>query len=298
LGVAGQIAPHIGWEPWRLTFVIVGVPGLLLALAFLLFVKEPARADQNDNPLDDVSFLGFLKYLLGHYRFYLPLTLAQAALAFFAFALLSWAPTLLIRAHGFQPAAASIVFGLVITPSSLAAIYFWPWLAMRVERKHLHQGVPAGLLAAALLALPSFILAPLMTNKYLFIGGVCLSVIASAAAGVLPNLGFQIFAPRRMRGRASALFSLIGNLVGYGLGPVLTVYFGQLWKGPATLAGWHIAANPLARGLAIDGMIAAPIMVVCTAICLRTARRLPAVEPAETPEHSNAGAISISAAGG
>ena len=279
LGVAGLIAPH-GWEPWRLTFIIVGVPGLLLALAFLLLVKEPVHVRQNVELADDVSFLGFFKYLRQHYWFYFPLMLSHAALSFFAFALLSWAPTLLIRAHGFQPAAASFIFGLVIMPSSLAAIYFWPWLAARVERKHLHRGVPTGLFAAALLALPSFVLAPLMTNKYLFIGGLCFAHMAMAASGVLPNLGFQIFSPGRMRGRASALFSLIGNLVGYGLGPVLTVYFGHLWKGPATLAGWDIAANPLARGLAIDGMIAAPIMVVCTAICLRTARRLPVVEPA------------------
>lgn len=286
LGVAGQISPYVGWEAWRLTFIIVGVPGLLLALAFLLFVKEPERASRGDDLVDDLSLLGFFKYFRRYYWFYLPLLICHAALSYFAFALLSWAPTLLIRAHGFQPAAASFVFGLVITPSSLAAIYFWPWLAMRVERTHLHRGVPAGLFGAALLALPAFILAPLMTDRYLFVGGVCLAVMATAASGVLPNLGFQIYTPQRMRGRASALFSLIGNLVGYGLGPVMTVYLGHLWTGPATLLGWHIATNPLARGLALDGMIAAPTMILGTAICLKTAKKLPAVEPAEYPDLS------------
>ena len=278
LSLAVQVGPHVGLEPWRLTFLIVGVPGILLALVFLLCVQEPPRVGSSTAEVEDVMLIGFIGYIARNYWFYLPLGLAHAALSFFAFAILSWAPTLLTRGYGFLPANASIVFGLVIMPSSLAAIFFWPWFAMRVERKQLHRGVPAGLFVAALLALPSFILSPLMTSKYLFIGGVCLAHIASAASGVLPNLGFQIFSPPRMRGRASALFSLVGNLVGYGLGPVLTVYFGQLWRGPASIAGWTLAANPLGRGLAIDGMIAAPIMIVCTALCFYTAKRLPAVE--------------------
>lgn len=283
LALAGPISARVGLEPWRLTFVMVGAPGLVLALIFWLLVREPARTSRKASEEDDeITIVGFLRYIRRYYWFYAPLLLSQAALAFFAYALLSWAPTIMIRAHGFAPAAASFVFGLLVTPLSLAAIYFWPWLAMRIERRRANHGVPTSLLFASLLALPFFILAPLMTNRYLFVGGICLATMATIAWGVLPSLGFQIFCPKRMRGRLAALNLLLSNLVGYGLGPVLAVYFGHLWKNWPVLSGWGIAANPLARGLATDGLIAAPVMIACTFICLRTAKRMPVIEGAET----------------
>jgi hypothetical protein len=148
---------------------------------------------------------------------------------------------------------------------------------MRIEKEHLYKGVPLCFLFASLWALPFFIFAPLMTNKYLFVGGICLSIITSAAWAVLPSVGFQIFGPSRMRGRLSALMLLVMNLVGYGLGPVLTVYFGHLWEGVSIPVAWGIATNPLARGLATIGLIAVPIMIICTFICVKTAKRLPIV---------------------
>jgi len=148
---------------------------------------------------------------------------------------------------------------------------------MRIEKKHLYRGVPLCLLLASLWALPFFILAPLMTNKALFVGGVCLSIVTSAAWAVLPPLGFQIFGPNRMRGRLAALSLIAMNLVGYGAGPVLTVYFGHLWEGVNIPPEWGLATDPLARGLATNGLIAIPIMIVCTLICVKTAKRLPPV---------------------
>ena len=148
---------------------------------------------------------------------------------------------------------------------------------MRIESTRTYQGVPCGLLFASLWALPFFIFAPLMTNKYLFVGGMSLTVVTSAAWAVLLPLGFQIFGPSRMRGRLSALALVVMNLVGYGLGPVLTVYFGHLWEGVRIPVAWGISTDPLARGLATNGLIAVPIMILCTGICVRTARRLPIV---------------------
>lgn len=283
LALAGHIAPGLGLEPWRLTFVIVGAPGLFLALGYLLIVKEPARSAHKGETGDDVSFIAFVRYLGRYASFYGPLILAHAVQAAFAFALLSWTPTLLIRAHGLDAAEASILFGLVITPTSLAASYFWPWLAMRIERQYTHKGVPIALLVSACIALPAYILAPLFMGKYPFIIAVAVAVLAIAAWGILPNLGFQIFTPQRMRGRASALATMGATLIGYGLGPVMAVYFGEFWTGPASFAGWALEPNPLARGLSIAGMIAAPIMILCMSIAVKKAETLPMVEPAPMP---------------
>jgi MFS family permease len=277
LALAGQITDRVGFEAWRLTFIMVGLPGLALALIFLVFVREPARTGHNRGETDEVGILAFLTYLGRHWWFYVPLLASSGAFCLFLYSMVSWMPTIMVRAHGFKPADASFVLGVLITPIQLAALCFWPWLTMRIEKKHSYKGVPLGLLFASIWASPFFIFAPLMTNKYLFVGGICLSIVTSAAWAVLLPLGFQIFGPSRMRGRLSALSLVVMNLVGLGLGPVLTVYFGHLWEGVNIPAGWGLATNPLARGLATDGLIAVPIMILCTFICVKTAKRLPAM---------------------
>jgi MFS family permease len=275
LALAGHIADKVGLEPWRLTFILAGAPALVLALIFLVLVREPVRRGHELGDAGDVGLLVFLRYFKQHWWFYVPLLASSAAFCLFIYSMLSWTPTIMVRAHGFKPADASFLLGALITPLQLAALGFWPWLTMRIERKHLYTGVPLSLLFASLWALPFFILAPLMTNKTLFVGGICLSIVTSAAWAVLLPLGFQIFGPSRMRGRLSALSLLAMNLVGYGMGPVLTVYFGHLWDGVDIPVKWGIATDPLARGLATNGLIAVPIMIICTSICVKTAKRLP-----------------------
>ncbi len=277
LSLAGAMTHTLGMAPWRLTFAVVGSPGLLLAAVFL-FTKEPARLGRQAEGLGDAGTAAFLVYLRDHWWFYLPFLVTDAVFAMFTYSLFSWVPTIMIRAHGFTAAQVSFVFGFIMTPLQVGALYLWPRLAMRFEKKQLHRGVPLALMTASIFVAPFYIVAPLMTNRYLFVGGICLSIITAGAFSVLPAVGFQIFTPGQIRGRITALNLLFMNLVGYGLGPVGTVYLGMAWQRLPVRASWHLQANPLARGLATVGLIAAPTMIFCMWVCARMSKRLPAVE--------------------
>ncbi len=277
LKLAGVLTYKLAMAPWRLTFALVGSPGLLLAAAFL-FTKEPARTAEQVQEVGDAGMAAFFRYLCGHWWFYLPFLTTDAVFAMFTYSLFSWVPTIMIRAHGFTAAQASFVFGFIMTPLQVGALYLWPRLARRFERQQLHRGVPLALLIASIFVTPFYIVAPLMTNRYLFTGGICLSIITAGAFSVLPAIGFQILTPGRIRGRITALNLLFMNLVGYGLGPVSTVYFGMAWQKVRVPPSWHLQVNPLARGLATVGLIAAPTMVICMWICVRMSRKMPLVE--------------------
>lgn len=277
LDLASEVT-NPGFEAWRLTFVMVGCPGLLLALIFSFLVGEPARATHESAPNEKVSFPAFINYLVKYWWFYLPLLASGGVLNLFNSSLFSWLPTIMVRAHGFEPSDAGLVFGAVITPIQLTAIFLWPRLAMRIERRRRYEGVPGGLLIASIVSLPFIILGPLMTDTNYFIGGIGMAILAPAAWAILPVIGFQLFCPNRMRGRLAALNLFVMNIVGYGLGPILTVYLGEAWGETIILDSWGLSANPLARGLASTGLIATPIMIMCTYVCLKTAKRLPVVE--------------------
>ena len=277
LKLAEAMTHQLSMAPWRMTFALVGSPGLLLAAAFL-FVKEPARRRQHADGLGDSGTAAFLLYLRDHWWFYLPFLITDAVFAMFTYSLFTWVPTIMIRAHGFTASQASSVFGFIMTPLQVGSLYLWPRLAMRFEQKQLHRGVPLALLIASIFVTPFYILAPLMTNRYLFTGGICLSIITAGAFSVLPAVGFQIFTPGRIRGRMTALNLLFMNLVGYGLGPVSTVLFGNAWKKVHLLTAWGLQTNSLAQGLATVGLIAAPTMILCMSICVRMSRRLTIVD--------------------
>ena len=126
LALAGHLADKVGLEPWRLTFIVTGVPGLVLALIFLVFVQEPARKAHGLDDVNQTNFLVFLSYFRKHWWFYIPLLASSGAFCLFIYSMLSWTPTIMVRAHGFKPADASFVLGVLIAPLQLAALGFWP----------------------------------------------------------------------------------------------------------------------------------------------------------------------------
>ena len=92
---AGWIGQALGW---RLTFVVLGAPGIALALLVRFSVPEPSRsAGATAHSLGEtVAFL--LKQ-----RAYVWLLFAASCHAGSAYSVAIWSPSLLIRVHGFSP---------------------------------------------------------------------------------------------------------------------------------------------------------------------------------------------------
>jgi len=83
-------------QPWQLTFIIVGVPGILVALLIRLTVRDPKRrelshAAQSQAQPELWAFLSANRGVFAsHY-------LGYSMSAMVLFSLLSWAPAYLIR---------------------------------------------------------------------------------------------------------------------------------------------------------------------------------------------------------
>jgi len=118
------------------------------------------------------------------------------------------------------------------------------------------------MLAWSILAIPFTIFTPMSPNVYVLLTGVFFATLCGAAWAVMMPVGFQLYAPSRMRARFMALYLLAANLLGLSVGPIAAVYFAGLWKG---------APRPLAHGAATIGMIAAPILLTCCIAVYRAA---------------------------
>ena len=199
---------------WRATFVIFGLPGLILAALMQATVREPVRdASVPLDPLPEVA-----RYLLGLPAFR-QIALAAALNAFASYALLSWNGSFLIRVHQLDLGRAGLILGLGTALPTVIGMWAAGLLADRLGQRDArwYQWLPA---AASLLCAPFFVAYLLLPD--LRVATVML-VVASALNTVWLGLGnamIQGLARPRMRAVAFAFVIVLNAGVGLGLGPV------------------------------------------------------------------------------
>jgi predicted MFS family arabinose efflux permease len=217
LGLAGG-----GWVNqafgWRTAFLVIGLPGILLALLFYLTAREPVRGAQDGGAPDAMPGMAeSLRHLWG-LRTFRWLTLASAFHAVCAYGILQWNPSYLIRTFGLGTRDVGLWLGLIIGVmgglGTLFGGFVSDWLARRDLRWYLF--VPA---IAVGLSIP-FYFATFQA------GTATLALVLFIAPGFLANLftgpsfaTIQTLAPTRMRAMAASLYLFILNLIGLGLGP-------------------------------------------------------------------------------
>ncbi|MDH7973244.1 MFS transporter [Sphingomonas sp. AR_OL41] len=221
--ILAKLAPVDGafghFEPWQIVFLIVGLPGLLIALLFAT-LREPARrgAGANVTVPSLGAVLAHMRAALGAYGL-LILGLCLQSIMWNGAA--AWFPTHLIRAYGYTTSDVAWSYGPIIAICGTAGGLTGGWLAGWLrDRERSDSNVLIGVIAAAG-ACPFAFAAPLMPTA-----GASLTLIGIFLfMGAMPYGGaaaaFQEITPNRMRGQVSAVYLFWLNLAGIGLGSTL-----------------------------------------------------------------------------
>ncbi|MBI1187701.1 MAG: MFS transporter [Alphaproteobacteria bacterium] len=208
----GWLATNVDW---RAAFLWLGLPGVALALLFVLTVKEPARQDAG--AAEPPDFFTVVKALAGKWTFW-NVALGGAVTSFVGYGVGQFLNSFFMRSHGLSAFEASIYFGVVAGGAAAAGTFLGGFLSDRLAPRHprAHAWVPgvgliisAPLYVAGLLSpsLPVLILAlvPAAMLHYFYLGPLF---------GVTQGL-----VTPRMRATAAAILLFIVNLIGYALGP-------------------------------------------------------------------------------
>lgn len=208
-------------ETWKLAFVLTGVPGLALAGVVLLSVREPARSHSSKSEVDDRRYpLREATIFLWQRRaFYGRMYIGLGMLAIVFLGLPAWYPAFLIRFYGVAPAIAGFRFGLLVIVFGGAGVLIGPWLATFVK-VWAYKDAPLRMAACSMIGMlvcSSVITLPSNSVIALAIGAgavFCFSLPSAVMASTI-----QLATPSRIRGLAGSLYVLIGQVIGYGLGP-------------------------------------------------------------------------------
>jgi MFS family permease len=238
-----EIAGYGTVEPWRLTFFVVGAPGLLIALV-LATVKEPPRhsvAGAAHAAAESVPLRTAIAEILARWPAVFGVSFAIGCCALGNYALLGWGPTFFERLYAWPRSQTGLVLGTITLASGCLGLLVGGRLADTWQRRGTTDatlrvcrislvGVGLTLPVAFLLPAASWTVA-LLAVAVLFIG----LPIGSAYAGV------QFIFPNRIRGLASAVVILIANLVGLGLGSLLPGLFTDELFADEQKVGYSIA---------------------------------------------------------
>jgi len=217
--VGGYLATHVGW---RATFLVIGAAGLAVVPLFALTVHEPARGglDGVSVPASPPTVRGVLAELSGKSSFWaLAVGCATASMA--GYALLFWMPAFLVRSYPVDLLHASRALGLLVFAGGIIGLGAGGIAADRLglRKKAAYARVPA---IAFCIAVPFYVAGVLAPTL-----GSCIAVLFVPTALGLAWLGpvtsaVQQLVPPGMRTTASAIFLFINNMIGLGLGTVVT----------------------------------------------------------------------------
>ncbi|ENX37940.1 hypothetical protein F888_02120 [Acinetobacter courvalinii] len=216
------VLPVIGQlKTWQLTFFIVGLPGVLLALVMILTVKEPKRKglklDQNGQVIQ-ASFKNSIAFIKTHKKTFFCHFIGFSFYTMMLYSLLGWAPAFYMRHFGLDASQTGYILGSIILIANTAGALFCGWLIDYFSKKgYSDAAIRAGMIGCAALVLPSVIFTQ-VDNMYLSFGLIFIAMFFSTFPIPASAAATQMLTPNQLRAQVSAKFLLISNLIALGVG--------------------------------------------------------------------------------
>ena len=224
--VGGLVSQFYGW---RIAFFSVGIPGILLAVVFYFTVKEPARGQWDDGQHREhkPSLKETLKHLSSVKSFWY-LALAAGMTSFAGYGNGNFAPSFLIRNHGFSVGEVGVVLAIFGGGGGMIGTFLGGYLADRfgLHDRRWYVWLPA---VAGLIAVPLGFPYLLLENTtvvlaLLFLVTITLNTYMGPVVATCHAL-----VPPAMRAMTSAILFFILNMIGLGLGPLTVGVLSDLY---------------------------------------------------------------------
>jgi MFS family permease len=246
-----------------MTFLSLGVPGILVALLLVLTVRNPQRRRREAS--EHSAELGALQFARAHRRLLTLLVLAVVLWGFNGYGFLNWYPAMLHRSFGMTPQIIARTYGVAfLIGGVLGALALAPLTSFVARRG---RGVDAVFLvsiaALSVLALSS-VVTPLMTSRGAVIAWCFLSVFCQSLSVASVYSIIALVAPSPIRGAYTGFYMSIMNITGGAFGAVLV----------GMLADHVVGTAHLNWALSIVGILFGPVSTVLMWLAAREYRQV------------------------
>jgi MFS family permease len=202
-------------RPWQTVFLMVGLPGLLIA-SLMLTVREPPRQSEQ---AARVPISALFEYMGRHLRTFSCLIVGFTLSATVNYGIALWLATFLVRTHEWPESRAGMVQGvLTMTIGAVGVLAGGRIADAMLKRGRTDAPLRAGLIGA-LGMLVSATVYPLVSSANTAVAWLVIVNFFAAFPWGAASAAAAETVPRFMRAQGVAFFYLILNLVSFALGP-------------------------------------------------------------------------------
>lgn len=218
------VAEYYGW---RAAFLVVGLPGLIIAAVVRFTLIEPPRGAADGiepAPAEPIDWSKMWSEILSGFKHLLRdpvsrnVTFGIMLVAFVGYGGTTWIAAFFIRSHGMSLVEVGLYLAFAVGVFGALGAFLGGRLADWAAKKHLAGAmwvVAAAKVAAAPLVVWFFLESNLTVALIIYLPTLLLGAFYLGPSFAM----IQTRAPLKMRALASAIMLFIVNLVGMGLGP-------------------------------------------------------------------------------
>lgn len=257
-GISTLSLPVVGdVRPWQIVFLVVGIPGLVLA-ALLLTLREPVRRDSLEavkvQPSSIRDLLVFLQLnratITTHFLGFSIITLVFNGI-------ITWAPAYFERRHAIAVQDSGTWLGLIVVIFGTAGIFLGGFLSDYLIRKGKAHGPLIVGVIAALALLPVAALLPVLEDPRISMAMFAPFLFFVSFPFAAAIAGLQMITPNRLRAQVGALYLFFVNLTGIGLGGTVTALITDFVFGSDQMLHYSMAI------VGAGGSIVATLLLLC-----------------------------------
>lgn len=261
---------------WRMAFVAVGVPGLLLAVvvARLPKVRAPMRAgsDYSSHGIWQTAGVLFAR------RTFRWLTLQNAVYSATIFGPIAWLPSFFMRSHELPLHVAATWTGLAIGFGMGGGMLLGGMLADFLARGGRHRPQLLGMVSVMLSGLLFLVVLQLADVRWAF-AVTFIALLLGSMGSPVNTTAIQNEAPSALRATAGAIALVAVSIIGIGLAPLLI----------GALSDSLVGTHGMAESLRIALLASLVLYVVTAALYAQVARVMRLDEPLPAAVASMAG---------
>jgi MFS family permease len=245
-------------QPWQRVFILVGLPGLLLAL-LALTMREPRQKRSASSPVHAATLREVMDWLRFHSTAFWTFSVGVAVYATVNFGTAFWFPAFFYRSHGWSPGKVGLIMGGATLVFGVVGVIAGGRLADWFRSRGREDGNLIVLILSAIVSILAGLPLYLTSSEPALIVALIVTNIAAASPFGAALAAMQEMVPGTMRGQAAAILGLLLNFVGLSLGPAAVgILNDRVFQDPAkvglsllvmTLVGRAIAAVSVAVGL-------------------------------------------------
>ena len=242
-------------QGWQLTFLMVGIPGLIVAVLMFTVIEPPRQglSEEASQREGAVPFKQTLSYLTSHGRAFASHMLGMAIFIMVVYSLNIWGPSYLIRTFAMAPSEAGLKFGVIMMFAGTAGLLTGGSLADKYFAAGKMDAYSRVITLSAALAVPGIIALGFIGNAWLGMAALAVAIFFTSFQGGIAGGVVSLMTPNEMRSQLVAIHFLTSNLIGLGFGPtVVAATTDYVFKNDAALG----------QSLALTGAVLCPIAIL------------------------------------